>query len=347
MKLPTKRCGISLVEVLTAISVVGVLLLLCLPALNAARDASRRSQCANNLKQLGTALHNFHSAHTCLPSSINPPVQVSSGNLPRPPSISWATLALPYFETQWLYDKYDQTQNWSSDTPASRFITPNAELVGTRLSIFECPSAPAAGQHLDGDPQASPWTPFAAPTDYATVTQVEPPLAALLGTAPGAATNSGIMPQNSRPTFDHASDGLSNTILLVESAGRPQVWRRHGVSVGAPPAQLVNGGGWCRPASDIGLAGSSLDGSVSPGGCPMNCTNGIDVGSQPFPYPAFTDANNVVSGTGEVYSFHPGGSNVLFADGAVKFVRQDVALQIFAALVTRAGGEVAAPDDLQ
>lgn len=346
MRFERKRAGLSLIEVLTSVSVIAVLMTLCIPALHMAREAGRRSQCANNLRQLGMGLHNFHSVHTYLPASVNPPVPVSAGNLPQPPSISWETFALPYFESQWLYDRIDQTQNWSSNTPSAQYITPNAQLVGTRLSVFECPSSPAAAQHFDGDPQANPWAAIAAPTDYATVTQVEPQLVALLGGVPGDANTIGIMPQNSRPTFDQVQDGLSRTALLVESAGRPQVWRRNGVSVGCPPTDMINGGGWCRPASDIGLAGSSLDGSSSPGACPMNCANGVDVGSQPFPYPAFTSTNNIVSGSGEVFSFHPGGSNVLLADGSVKFVRETIAMQVFAILVTRSGADTAPLDDL-
>lgn len=347
MRLAFKRSGLSLVEVLTAISIITVLLLLCLPAIHMAREASRSSQCASNLKQLGISLHNYHSARSCLPSSVNPPVPSSTSNLPQPPSISWETLALPYYESQWLYDRYDLTQNWSSSTLSAQFTTPNSALVATRLSIFECPSAPAAGQHLDGDPQLQPWSAIAAPTDYGTVTSLGAQLVALLGNTPDITTSSGIMPQNSRPTFDQVMDGLSKTILLVESGGRPQLWRRGPVSIGAAPSNMVNGGGWCRPASDFALAGFSLDGTASPGAYPMNCTNGVDVGSQSFPYPAFTDANNIVSGSGEVFSFHSGASNVLFGDGSVKFVHENVTMQVFAALVTRAGGETAALDDLE
>lgn len=344
-----RRRGTTMIEVLMTVSVICMVLSLCVPAVHMARESARRASCASNLKQLGTALHNFHSAHTYLPSSVNPSVPLSAGNAPQPPSISWETFALPYFESQWLYDRLDQTQNWSSMTPSTQFITPNAQLVCTRLSIFECPSAPLPAQHFDGDPQLNPWQAIAAPTDYATVTQVNPQLAALTDSAGNPLIDGagvGIMPQNTRPSFDQVLDGLSNTILLVESAGRPQLWRRGGVAIGAPPAHMVNGGGWCRPASDIGLSGASLDGTTSPGPYPMNCTNGVDVGGQPYPYPAFTDANRVVSGSGQVYAFHTGGSYVLFADGSVKFVRETVSIRIFADLITRAGGETAGPDDL-
>jgi prepilin-type N-terminal cleavage/methylation domain-containing protein/prepilin-type processing-associated H-X9-DG protein len=345
------RRAFTVVELLTVISIVGILLSLLLPAVQYAREAGRRAQCANNLKQLGIALHNFHSAHGYLPSSVNPPVPVSSGPVPppEPVSISWVTFALPYFESQWLYDKIDQSQNWSSSIPAATYVAPNSQMAGTRLSVFECPSSPAPSTHFDGDPQLAPWQAIAAPIDYATITQVEAILAVYTDGAGNTLVDTagpGIMPQNSKPNFDQVLDGLSNTILLVESAGRPQVWQRR-TAEGTVPTNMVNGGGWCRPASDFGLNGSSPDGTTLPGPCAINCTNGADVYGQSYPYPAFTDANGIVSGSGETYAFHSAGANVLFGDGTVVFLRENADIRVFARLVTRAGGETAAPCDLE
>ena len=136
------------------------------------------------------------------------------------------------------------------------------------------------------------------------------------------------------------SDGTSNTILIAESAGRPTVYRR-GVAVGDPqgnPPVRVNGGGWARAASDFDLKGSSTDGSAFPGPCAINCTNGKDVGNT-YPDPVFG-----TNGTGETYAFHAQGANILFGDGSVRFVRQDIDVVTYAALVTRAGGESIASD---
>ena len=104
---------------------------------------------------------------------------------------------------------------------------------------------------LDGDPAQSPWTPLAACTDYSTITQVEQRTAdAGLVDAAGL----GMMPVNLRSTLENVRDGLSNTLLLVESAGRPMVYRRR-QSFGTLPTNRVNGGGWSRSASDFGLDG--------------------------------------------------------------------------------------------
>ncbi len=348
------RRAFTLLELLTVVSIVGVLLSLLLPAVYSAREAGRSAQCAFNLKQIGIALHNFHSAHGYLPSSINPPMPVANGGAAQtsktqPPSISWVTFALPYFESQWLYDTIDQSQDWTSSVPSATFVAPNSQMAGTRLNVFECPSSPTPSTHFDGDPQAEPWQAIAAPIDYATITQVTAQLAAFTDASGNTIVDTagpGMMPQNTKPNFDQVLDGLSNTILLVESAGRPQVWQRRTVA-GTVPTNMVNGGGWCRPASDFGLDGSSQDGTTVPGPCAINCTNGADVYGQSYPYPAFTDANGIVSGSGETYSFHNSGANVLFGDGSVVFLRDTADIRVFARLVTRAGGETAAPSDLE
>jgi prepilin-type processing-associated H-X9-DG protein len=132
-------------------------------------------------------------------------------------------------------------------------------------------------------------------------------------------------------------DGLSNTILVAESAGRPFLYR-NGVLVGAPPSVRVEGGAWCRPASELWLSGSTPDGTSIPGPCALNCTNGQQVGTYPDPYYG-------VDGTGQIYAFHTGGANLVFGDGAVHFLSANTNIAVVAALVTRAGGEaVTLPD---
>ena len=101
----------------------------------------------------------------------------------------------------------------------------------------------------------------------------------------------------------------------------------------------MNAGGWCRPASDFSIDGSSQDGSVTPGPCPMNCTNGEDIGGQTFPYPYYGS-----EGSSEVYAFHPGGANFLFGDGSVKFLKETLSMRVFTSLVTRGAGEILSAD---
>src|SRR5207237_7669890 len=118
----------------------------------------------------------------------------------------------------------------------------------------------------------------------------------------------GMSPKDSdRPRFADVTDGLSNTICLAESAGRPTLWRRN-LPVGSPPTPKVNGGGWARAANDFSIEGSSPDGTQYPGPCPINCTNGFD-------YQTYPDAYYGKDGSGEVHSFHTGGANSPLGDG--------------------------------
>src|SRR5262249_27195920 len=154
------------------------------------------------------------------------------------------------------------------------------------------------------------WVPVVAVIDYAAITSVTPQLAGLY---PGLINaEPGILKRNSRPCFADVTDGTSNTILLAECAGRPQLFRR-GIAIGSPLEQSspirVHGGGWARAASDFDLKGSSQDGTTFPGPCAINCTNGKDIGNH-FPDVVFGS-----NGTGETSSFHPGGANILFGDG--------------------------------
>jgi prepilin-type processing-associated H-X9-DG protein len=100
----------------------------------------------------------------------------------------------------------------------------------------------------------------------------------------------------------------------------------------------VNGGGWCRPASELNvLRGSSPDGTTFPGPAAINVTNGENIGVYPHPF-------YNVDGSGQIYGFHSGGVNALFADGSVRFLQQSISIRTLAALISRNGGEVLQSD---
>jgi hypothetical protein len=332
------------------------LVALLLPAVQAARESGRRTQCANNLKQAALALLGFQNAKGYFPGTGSAATgylpgtasTTSSGStitLPREGE-SWVTLCLPLLDNQPVYNKYDPSQSWSSGKiGSSAFILPNAQVVGTRLGMLECPSSPVPTTRFDGDPAISPWSAIAAPTDYGATTQVEARLAAFTDSTGNTVIDGagpGIMALNSpKCTPDQVRDGMSNTILLAECAGRPQLYQQR-MAIGSPNVTMVNGGGWCRPASDFSLDGSSLDGTTLPGPCGVNCTNGENVGGQSYPYP-----NYGANGSGEIYSFHKVGANVAFGDGAVVYINSNVDIRVLARLITRAGNEIASRTDLE
>jgi prepilin-type N-terminal cleavage/methylation domain-containing protein len=311
------RPGFTLVELLVVIAIIGVLVALLLPAVQFAREASRRAQCSNNLRQMGIGAHTFHDTQRKLPSSIRP------GGFTNAPRISGHIFLLPYIERSDVYDKYDQTVTWSDPK--------NLPYTNTKIPTYLCPSTPNDNR-LDGEPQNSPYTAtIGYCTDYSPTIGVDVRLQNLtLVDFAGA----GMLPKNSEPRFSDVTDGLSNTIMYAESAGRPAVYRKTRKQVGTVPSQHVNGGGWVRPGSDFSVDGSTYDGVSTPGPCAVNCTNGEDIGAVAYPYPYYGS-----EGTGEAYSFHPTGIQVVFGDGSTRFLHENIPIREFARLVTRGQSE--------
>src|SRR5262245_43221321 len=249
-----RRRGFTLIELLVVIAIIAVLIGLLVPAVQKVRDAAARIQCSNNLKQLGLALHNYHGTNNAFPTSVRP---AGFTSLPR---VSWTIPTLPYIEQDNLRRNYDTSSNWDSLT--------NLPLTSLPVKIFQCPSAPNPNRR-DGDPQVNVWD-LVAVTDYAAATGV----AAYATTVnPTGVVQPGIMQKNATVKISDVTDGLSNTILIVESAGRPQIYRGR-IPFGLVPTHKTNGGGWARPASDLTFQTSTPDGTSYPGTCAVNCTNG-------------------------------------------------------------------------
>jgi prepilin-type processing-associated H-X9-DG protein len=308
---------------LVVIAIIGVLIALLLPAVQAAREAARRAQCTNNLKQLGIAVHNFHDVQGFLPSSIRP-----AGLTPLP-RIAGLTLMLQYMESNNVYNAMNFEFTWGNPE--------NSTSVLSKISTLLCPSTPK-DTRLDGIPEISPFVAnINGVTDYSPTISVDQRLQAggwvdIVG--PGA------LIKNDKPKLAEITDGLSSTIFFAESAGRPYHYVKGSKLVNADlTIARVNAGGWARPASDFSVDGSAKGGIPVPGPCPINCTNGDNAAGLAFPLPYYGS-----EGTSEVYAFHPGGANILLGDGSVRFLKETLGIRTFAALVTRAGGEVLSSD---
>jgi prepilin-type N-terminal cleavage/methylation domain-containing protein/prepilin-type processing-associated H-X9-DG protein len=304
----TKSRGFTLIELLVVIAIIAILIGLLLPAVQKVRDSAARMSCMNNMKQLGLALHNFHDQNGALPPS--------GTTVPR--YVGWRALTLPHIEQENLQKLYNFNLNWWEGTNTAAAAVP--------VKTFQCPAVPGRAEVLSAVAKAPrPALAFAnplAPTDYEALMGVQPNainphLSAPLYTS---ANRFAVMHRDSRVRITDITDGTTNTIMVVEAAGRPLVYRGR-----AARTDLANdqGIGWADSEGPFSFDGASADGALEGCGPAAGCVNVMNKKND-----------------NEPFGFHSGGANVLFADGRVQFVRDAISLPTFAALATRAAGEV-------
>ncbi|MBX6312880.1 MAG: DUF1559 domain-containing protein [Isosphaeraceae bacterium] len=358
-----RRRGFTLIELLVVIAIIGVLIALLLPAVQAAREAARRAQCVNNLKQIGLALHNYESANGSFPPGAlqtwNPDTSKLIGN----GSSSVHMRMLHFVEQQALYNAANFSVSCFNSELGS-FI--NSTVLLTRLSVFLCPSdivpswKGSANTVLKNNvaPGNNYFASFGSSLEY-NASVATPPNGVFAFT-----------PAGTRPvTLSSITDGTSNTIAFGE-------WRTGsgninlvtiptdavfvgsyppGVTPGSPGTSMPTGGApflqWLSQCAAIVANPANRKGKTPTLGESWAIgLNGYTLGNVLLgPNPKYPNCITSQSGFENpgmwtLSSRHPGGANVAMCDGSVRFLKDSISLSVVWALGSRAQGEVLSAD---
>lgn len=302
------RAGFTLIELLVVIAILSALIALLLPAVQQAREAARRTQCRNNLKQMGIALHNYHDTHNVLPIGYCSGMPYVDGATDTAPGWSWASYILPQLDQGPLYNQF----NWTGSPQGVVAIQRN-------VPVYLCPTDITSNLPFNVPNKGGATVVQAAATSYAAVCGSD-------AVSPEDKSGDGLFFRNSGVRLRDVTDGTSQTIAIGE--------RSFGISRGVWAAAVTTG-------------------TITPG--PQNPSrNSTDKGPAATLVLVHSHLNNTREDDGDpglehYSSLHTGGSQVLFIDGSVRFIRTvptdsktggySAESKILQALGTRAGGE--------
>lgn len=352
-----KKNGFTLVELLVVISIIGVLVGLLLPAVQAAREAARRMQCSNNLRQIGLSFHNFESTHKRFPRSGEHIVMFNGREHKTQDYYNSLVLGLPYLEQGNVYNTFDFDFRYNE---GPNLVAANNGLAASAvINTFLCPTNSLRPENEDSqgfgcsDYAALPYCQISAqaasetglgvgifptvltatqyPTNYYTeYTAADPTIGSskrvqLKPSVQLQALNFNMLEKGA--TIGSTTDGLSNSIMVYEDVGRNETMDGTG---GTPNNYLdpVDGHGrrhwrWAEPDNASG-ASKVINNNKSPFGGPPTC-----------PWTAHDCGPN-----NEMFSFHNGGAQASLGDGSTHFFSDSIDLKVFYSLSTRSNGEV-------
>jgi len=309
--------GFTLIELLVVIAVIAVLVGLLVPAVQQAREAARRMQCSNNLKQVGLAFHSYHEVHGCFPSGYiadtltNQPTR-STVTFDGPPGWAWGTLILPQLDQGNLYAKLNiNLPCWLQTDP---------QWVQTTLPVYLCPSAGSnTGAFSLGGSGIVGAATFGRSNYVANVGQEEP---WGFSQPDWSTVADGPLYRNSRTRASDVRDGLTNTVFLGEH--HPIISSKTWVGV-VPGAEVCANDPARFPATACDHATTLVQAHSGPSSSE----------------PGIIHAPNAPTcHVCQMYSEHSGGANVCLGDGSVRFISEFINQDTWAALCSRAKKEV-------
>lgn len=300
------RIGFTLIELLVVIAIIAVLIALLLPAVQQAREAARRSQCKNNLKQMGLALHNYHDLHRVFPASWYGRILTSTTNAKYPvlsggaPGWGWGTMLLPMLDQQALYNELNMDLYEVRTTTAK-------PLGQTHLPVYRCPSD--IGPKINSNTNRFDWGTSNYQACFGDRSIIN--WATLYGYAANSYTygylndaGTGFFAPNSSKELKHAVDGASNSVMLGE------------IAYGTVGDMTYNGAIWIGRPKDVTYLANS---------CTLNSSTSFRING--------THAS-------AFSSFHPGGAHFVMGDGAVRFISENTNGTTLANLAGIADGNV-------
>ncbi|UUO09033.1 DUF1559 domain-containing protein [Blastopirellula sp. J2-11] len=315
-----RRGGFTLVELLVVIAIIGVLIALLLPAVQQAREAARRMQCTNNLRQIGLACHNYHDTHrTFPPGRLVYDGKDSSGDSTKIVT-GFLAMVLPFLEQGNLADIY--YTEYGFDDPI------NQDAANRPVDIFQCPSTPGSDRTT---PIYSGWNlgwsddiaDLPGLTSIATDYQGVRGMHFIKDDGAGSTVHewqeySGILTENA-VSFKDITDGTSNTVLLFEMSGKPDRWTLGKRQPTSTSARFYQHGPWAGN-NGVGIFNWQADATVNQ--CD-DCDKYLNIDNMYSPY-----------------GFHPGIVVIVLADGSTRGIAETLEMQTFLDLCRKSDGNV-------
>ena len=298
----------TLVELLVVITIIGILIALLLPAVQAAREAARRMQCANNLKQVGLGLLNYETTYGMFPPGGLQPTGAAWGY-----GVSWWIRMLPYVELQNIYDRYDQNHpycGWVMAVPSNEELLRNV-----KIPMMLCPSSPMPSMAPTPQIQLPMYTGIMGAKDHKTAKD--------MGSAwgPGTLCSGGVLVEFRGVSISEITDGTSNTMVVGEQSD----WLIDNGSEKYGTADWGHGFpmGPCTAAEDTRALNLT---------CVYHHVNDKS-------YSNFGAGGNCGANT-PIQSAHPSGAHVLLADGSVQFLSESIDINNLYNLANRDDGKI-------